>query len=216
MSIPTIRLLMFMAMSFAISACTPPFEARTSETAQNSYSQCERGGKACVLKPMATLLLDDGDPGRDFQLSNWILIDPRETPGQHYIAFMNEANEPVCEGYYTSYVLTGRAPLAMTCGNPAYQGRGEIHFWDRQEDGPFAGQTTGTGLIKTATATILFIHGVTSEEAQQASFAVLWRKYRGPTRQRELTDREIQARRVTSFPAYLTATPSAELRRVQK
>ena len=205
--VPITRLATVVAAWLSISGCAPPFEAGRSQTAKASYAQCELGGKACVLKPMATLLLDDADPSRDFQLGNWILIDPRTGPGQHYIAFMNEANEPVCEGYYTSYVLAARAPLAMTCGNPAYQGRGEIHFWDRQEDGPFSGETTGTGSIKTATGTILFIHGVTPEEAQGSSFDVLWRKYLGPARQRELGNREAQVPRVTSFPAYFTGEP---------
>ena len=191
------------AVGLSVSACAPPFEAGSSPTAQTSYARCERGGKACVLKPMALLVLDRSDPGRDVQLGSWILFDPRPGPGQHYIAFMDDANEPVCEGFYTSFVLNARAPLAMTCGG-ADQGRGEIHFRGLQDDGPFSGETTGTGAIETARATILFVHGVTPDEARRAAFDALWEKYRGAA-EPGLMARAATVRRAASFPASLAA-----------
>ena len=205
-----VGLLTSIAASMLLVGCTPPFDAASSPSAQTSFSQCERGGKACNLKPLKMLVIDDADPARDFQLGSWVLIDPRPAPGQHYIAFMDDANEPVCEGYYTSYPLVARGPLAMTCAHAAGQGRGELHFWDRQDGGPFAGETVGTGLIKTASATIYFIHGVTPDEAQHAAFDALWEKYRGPARQRELGARESHARSVASFPAYFAAPSIGE------
>lgn len=203
MYLPIAKLAALCAVGLALSACAPPFEAGSSPTAQNSYSHCERGGKACVLKPMALLALDNSDPSRDFLFGNWILFDPRPGPGQHYIAFMNDANEPVCEGFYTSFVLNARAPLAMTCRG-ADQGRGEIHFRGLQEDGPFSGETTGTGSIETGRATMLFVHGVTPEEARHAAFDVLWEKYRGAA-EPALMARAAHVRRVASFPASLAA-----------
>jgi hypothetical protein len=203
MLLQTAKLAALCAVGLALSACAPPFEAGSSPTAQTSYSRCERGGKVCVLKPMALLVLDEPDPSRDFQLGNWILFDPHPGPGQHYIAFMDEANEAVCEGFYTSFVLNARAPLAVTCGG-GDQGRGEIHFRGLQNDGPFSGETTGTGSIETDRATILFVHGVTPDEARHVAFDVLWEKYGGAA-EPALKARAAHARRVASFPASLAA-----------
>jgi hypothetical protein len=185
------------AIALVIAGCAPPFDASSSKTAQTSFIYCQRGGKACVLKPMTMLVLDANDRSRDFEFASWILYDPRPSPGQHYLAFMNEANEPVCEGYYLSLVLNTTAPIAMTCFER--EGRGKLRFDGLQTDGTFSGETTGTGILTTDRETILFIHGATVEETRGSPFAFLWDKYGGRA-ERELGRRESAANRVASLP----------------
>jgi hypothetical protein len=185
------------AAATLVAGCAPPFDAASSKTAQISYEQCQRGGKACILKPMTMLVLDAQDPSRDFAFGSWILYDPRPSLGQHYLAFMNEANEPVCDGYYLSLLLNSTAPIALKCFG--HEGRGKLRFGGLQKDGTFSGETTGTGSLTTDEETILFVHGTTIEEAKTSSFAYLWDKYGGRT-ERELGARETAARRVADLP----------------
>jgi hypothetical protein len=195
------KILIGAAAALVVAGCTPPFDASSSKSAQTSYMQCQRGGKACVLKPMTMLVLDEQDPSRDFQFGSWILYDPRPAPGQHYLALMNEANEPICEGYYLSLLINITAPIAMTCFER--EGRGKIRFDGLQKDGTFSGETTGTGFLNTNEETVLFVHGATAEEAKNSSFKYLWDKYGGRI-ERELGARESTVKRVASLPMPLT------------
>ena len=156
---------------------------------------------------MAMLVLDDADPSLDFQFSTWILYDPRPSPGQHYLALMNEANEPICEGYYLSLLLNSTAPIALSCFDR--HGRGKIRFDGLQKEGNFSGETSGTGFLSTNKETVLFVHGPTIEEAKNASFEYLWNKYGGRT-ERELGLRESAAKRVFSAPKSPTRSLNAK------
>lgn len=197
LAVRSIRNLSGVAAVLFVVGCAPPFDASSSKTAQASYAHCQRGGKACILKPMTMLVLDKQNQSRDFKFDSWILYDPRPSPGQHYLALMNEANQPVCEGYYLSLLLNSIAPIAMTCFER--EGRGDIRFDGLQKDGTFSGETTGTGVLTTDAETILFVHGATVEETRNSSFKYLWDKYGGRT-ERELGARESAAKRVASLP----------------
>jgi hypothetical protein len=141
--------------------------------------------------------LDKRDPTVRFDFRSWILYDPRPSPGQRYIALMNENNDPVCEGYYLSAVINTEAPLAMTCFRQGTRGRGDLRFHTLQQKGLFAGKSAGTGILETETETVLFVHGATAEETQRLPFKQLWEMY-GGQRQREFAESE--AIRISSLP----------------
>ena len=207
--IASIRRLLFVGALAALGGCsyvTPPFDASTSESAQESYSFCQQGA-TCVLKPMAMLVLNKTNPAVNFDFRSWILYDPRPWPvGQRYVAFMNESNDPVCEGYYLSIAVNVTAPMAMTCFPREAKGRGDFRFYSLQKEGRFAGKSTGTGLLETASETILFAHGATPEENQKASFKELWEKYGGPIL-RPVSTEEASAKRIPALPRLAKARP---------
>lgn len=205
----SIRRLVLVGALAALGGCAhfvPPFDASTSESAQDSYAFCQQGA-TCILKPMAMLVLNKTNPAVNFDFRSWILYDPRPWPlGQRYVAFMNESNDPVCEGYYMSIGINVTAPIAMTCFPREAKGRGDMRFYSLQREGRFAGQSTGTGMIETATEVVLFAHGATPEENQKASFKELWEKYGGNIL-RPLSATEASAKRMPALPRLAKARP---------
>ena len=195
-------------MTVGCSLVEPPHEPATSVSAQDSYDFCQQGA-TCLLKPMAMVVLNKTDPAVSFDFRSWILYDPR--PGaldQRYVALMNEVNDPVCEGYYTTISINITAPIAMTCFPREAKGRGTIRFHSLQMSGRFAGKSAGTGMLATSSETVLFVHGATPEENQQAPFKALWEKYGGNIL-RPLSAAEADLKRVRSLPRLAKARRQA-------
>jgi hypothetical protein len=200
----SIRGLIVALAAAGLGACShlgvdPAADPATTETAQESYAYCQQGA-TCVLKPMAMLVLNKDNPSVNFDYRSWILYDPRPWPlGNRYVALMNGSNDPVCEGYYLSLGINIKAPTTLTCFPREAGARGTLRFHTLQQEGPFAGRSTGTGLFETDVETVLIVHGATPEETQKASFKELWEKY-GGLWQRPLNGAEASAKRIPDLP----------------
>jgi hypothetical protein len=170
-----------------------------TQTAQESYDYCQQGA-TCILKPMAMLVLNKTNSSVNFDYRSWMLYDPRTFPlGQRYVALMNDANDPVCEGYYVSVGFVN-APTVLSCFPREAYAKGTLRFHTaQQQEGPFTGKSTGTGVFETDKETVLIVHGATPEENRSASFKDIWDKYGGGW-QREVTSAEASAKRIPDLP----------------
>lgn len=177
----------------------PDADPSRTETAQESYAYCQQGA-TCVLKPMAMLVLNKENPSVNFDYRSWILYDPRPWPlGNRYVGLMNGSNDPVCEGYYLSLGININAPTKLSCFPRDAAASGTLRFHTLQQEGRFAGRSTGTGMFETDTETVLIVHGATPDENQHAPFKELWEKY-GGLWQRSLGSAEASAKRIPDLP----------------
>lgn len=205
----SIRGLVVALAAAGLGACShlgvnPDADPSTTETAQESYAYCQQGA-TCVLKPLAMLVLNKQNPSVNFDYRSWILYDARAWPlGNRYVGLMNGSNDPVCEGYYLSLGVNINAPTALTCFPRGAGAKGTLRFHTLQQEGRFAGRSTGTGVFETDVETVMIVHGATPEENQKAPFKELWEKY-GGLWQRELNGAEGTAKRIPDLPKLVKA-----------
>lgn len=115
-----------------------------------------------------------------FTFVGWTRYDGRiQTLGKKYLAFMDDNQNVVCEGYYDWAGFSRISDVELRCFDNRELVTGQIRNNGRQPSGVYSGKGIGTGFFKFNGGIIAVIYGVDPFDLKAMKFKELWKQHGG-------------------------------------